>query len=236
MREPVRLARIAGLFYLIDGVCGGFAEAYVPSLVYRPGDAAATARNVAAHAELVRLGVVADLVQATFFLFTAMTLYLLLEHVHRNVARVMVTVVAISVGMMCLNRIHEFGALMVATDPGYATALSAGGTDALVLLLFDLTHYGVLAAQIFFGLWLLPFGYLVYKSGMFPRVLAILLFLGCAGYLVDLFTQFLDADVADALAPVTHTLPAVAEIAMVLWLVIRGVRTPRSELPTVTVP
>jgi len=229
MRTPQRLARTAGLFYLIVGVFGGFAEAYVPGKVYVPGDAAATAHNVVANAGLVRVGVVADLVQATFFLFTAMTLYLLLERVNKNVARAMVIFVAISVAMMCLNRVHQFAALLVATDASYADALGTPGSDALVLLMLDLQHYGVLAAQVFFGLWLLPLGYLVYKSRMFPRVLGVLLVIGCAGYIVDVFAGFLAPDLAAALGPFVLTPPAIAEIAMVLWLLVKGAKAPQQD-------
>jgi hypothetical protein len=229
MHSPKRQARIAGLLYLMVGILGGFAEAYVPGQVYVPGDAAMTAHNVVANAGLVRAGVVADLAQATFFTFTGMALYRLLEHVNKNVARAMMTFVAISVAIMCLNRVHQFGALLVATDASYAGTLGARGSDALVLLMLDLNHYGVLAAQIFFGLWLLPLGYLVYKSGMFPRVLGVLLATGCACYLVDLFTQFLAPGLAATLAPFLHTPPAVAEIAMVIWLLVKGAKAPRQD-------
>jgi hypothetical protein len=226
MRSPQRLARIAGLFYLVVGIGGGFAGAYVPAKVYMPGNAAATAHNVVANAGLVRAGAVADLVQATFFLFTAMALYLLLERVNKNVARAMVTFVAISVAMMCLNTVHQLGALHVATDASYADAFGARGSDVLVLLLLDLWHYGVLSAQIFFGLWLLPLGYLVYTSRMFPRVLGVFLALGCAGYLVDVFAQLLAPDLAAVLGPYLITPAAVAEIAMVLWLLVKGAKAP----------
>jgi hypothetical protein len=74
MCSPKRLARIAGLLYLIIGIFGGFAIAYVTAKVYVPGDAATTAGNVPANARLVRIGVIADLVQATVFVFLAMTL------------------------------------------------------------------------------------------------------------------------------------------------------------------
>jgi hypothetical protein len=223
--SPQRQARIAGLLYLMVGILGGFAEAYVPGQVYVPGDAAATAHNVVANADLVRIGVVADLAQVMFFTFTGMALYRLLEHVNKNVARAMMTFVAISVPIMGLNRVHQMAALLVATDPSYAQALGPGGSDALVLLMFELQHHGVLAAQIFFGLWLLPLGYLAYVSGLFPRALGVLLMIGCACYLVDLFTQFLAPDLAATLAPYLHTPPAVAEIAMVLWLLVKGVKT-----------
>jgi hypothetical protein len=229
MRENQRLARTAGLFYLIVAVLGGFAHLVVRAKVYEPGDAAATAQNVVANAGLVRIGFVADLVQATFFLFVAMTLYLLLKHVNANVARAMVTFVAIAVACICLNMVHQFAALLVATDAAYADALGAQGSDALVLLMLDLQHHGYLIAQIFFGLWLLPLGYLVYESGMFPRVLGVLLVIGCVGYLVDTFALFLAPDLGASVSPFVLAPAAVAEIAMLFWLLVKGVKAPRGD-------
>jgi len=121
MSSPKRLARTAGLFYLIVAIFGSFAHLYVRAKVYVPGDAATTAENVVANSALVRIGFVADSVQATFFLFVAMTLYLLLKHVNKNVARAMVTFVAIAVAIICLNMVHQFAALLVATDGTAAT-------------------------------------------------------------------------------------------------------------------
>src|SRR2546429_4919214 len=82
--SPKRIARIAGVLYLLVGIFGGFAEGYVEPKMYVAGDAAATAGNVVANAGLVRMGVVADLLDQTFFVFLALTLYVLLKHVHRH--------------------------------------------------------------------------------------------------------------------------------------------------------
>ncbi|MEV0970059.1 DUF4386 domain-containing protein [Microtetraspora glauca] len=229
MRAPHHLARTAGLFYLIVAILGGFAHFFSRGEVYRPGDATGTARNVVAHADLVRAGFVADLVQAAFFLFTAMTLYVLLKHVNRNAARAMVIFVAVAVAIICLNMVHQLAALLVATDTSYVGALGARGSDALVLLMLDLQHYGYLIAQIFFALWLLPLGYLVHRSGMFPRVLGVLLVIGCVGYLLDTFTLFLAPDLGAALDPFLVAPAGIAEIAMLLWLLVKGVRIPRQD-------
>jgi hypothetical protein len=169
MSSLKRLARIAGLLYLIVGIFGGFAIAYVTAKVYTPGDATTTAGNVLANAGLVRMGVIADLLQATVFVFLAMTLYVLLQDVNKNMARAMVILVAIATTLMCLNEVFQFAAVLVATDGSYATAFGAAGSHALVLLLLDIHHYGFLIAQIFFGLWLVPLGYLAYRSGCSPR-------------------------------------------------------------------
>src|SRR3954468_9230256 len=103
MSSPKRLARIAGLFYLVVAIFGGFAEGFVDSKMYVAGNATATAGNVLANAGLVRMGVVAHLVDGVFFVLTAVALYLLLNHVQKNVARVMVVFVALAVGIKCLN-------------------------------------------------------------------------------------------------------------------------------------
>ena len=90
MASPKRLARIAGFLYLIVGIFGAFAYGFLTTKVYVPGDATTTAANVVANEDLVRLGVVADLIQATVFVFLAMTFYLLLKHANKNAARAMV--------------------------------------------------------------------------------------------------------------------------------------------------
>jgi Domain of unknown function (DUF4386) len=178
-----------------------------------------------AKASLVNYSFVADLVQATFLVFVVMTLYRLLHHAGKNVARAMVIFVVIAVAIICLNMVHQLGALLVATDPGYAAAFGVQGSDALVLLLLDLQHYGYLVAQIFFGMWLFPLGLLAIRSSMFPRLLAQLLMVASASYLIDVLLQFLAPELADAVNPLLVTLFSVAEGSMLLYLLIRGVRT-----------
>ena len=87
--SPKRLARIAGVLYLFVGITGGFAEGFVEPKMYVAGNAAATAGNVVANSGLVRMAVVAELLDYIFFVFLVMTLYLLLQHVHKSVARAM---------------------------------------------------------------------------------------------------------------------------------------------------
>ena len=191
MSSPKQLARIAGVFYLLVGIFGGFAEGFVDPKLHVAGNAAATAANVVANAELVRMGVVAHLVDGVFFALTAMALYLLLNHVHKNAARSMVIFVVIAVGMICLNAVFLFEGMQVATDPSYVTAFGVAGSSALVMVLLDIQHYGTLAAQVFFGLWLAPLGYLAYRSGLFPKALGVVLVVATVSYLADSLAAFL---------------------------------------------
>ena len=235
MASAKRLAGIAGVLYLIVGIFGGFAEGVMEPKMYVAGDAAATAGNVVANAGLVRIGVVADLFQATIFVFLAMTLYLLLEHVNKTAARAMVILVAIATGIMCLNDVFEFEALRVATGAVDPTAMGAAGSNALVLVMLDLQHYGLLIAQIFFGLWLVPLGYLAYRSGMFPKSLGVALIVGGVCYLVDMLALFLVPDVGAKIAGFIVIPSAIAEFWMVGYLLLMAVRSPRPTDPATIV-
>ena len=227
--SPKRVARIAGVFYLLVGIFGGFAEGFGDPKMYVAGNAAATAGNVAANSGLVRMIVVAHLLDAIFFIFTAMTLYILLEHVHKSVARAMLILVALAVGMISLNAVFQFAGLRVATDSSYVAAFGAAGSNALVLLLLDIQHYGTLSAQVFFGLWLAPLGYLAYKSGLFPKALGVVLVTATICYLVDLFAAFLVPDFGKQIHTFIVIVPAIAEIWMVLYLLVVGVRTVKPD-------
>jgi Domain of unknown function (DUF4386) len=228
--SPKRLARIAGVLYLFVGIFGAFAEGFVEPKMYAAGNAAATAGNVVANAGLVRLGFVADLFNATVWVFLGLTLYLLLKHVNKSVARAMVVLVAIGASITCLNAVFEFESLRVATGAINLAALGTAGSNAIVLLLLDTQHYGIFISQIFFGLWLIPLGYLAYKSaGWFPKWLGVLLIVGGACYLVDLFAQFLVPDFGKEIHSFIWIPSALAEISMVVYLLVIGVRIQKPD-------
>ena len=226
MNSNKKTARIAGVLYLFVGIFGGFAEGYVEPKMYVAGNAAATAGNVIANAGLVRAGVVADLLDGTFFLFLALTLYNLLKDVNKSVARAMLILVAIASVITCFNSVFEFEGLRVATDNGYAAAFGTA-SNGVVLLLLEIQHYGLLIAQIFFGLWLAPLGYLAYKSGWFPKVLGLLLILGAACYLVDFLAAFALPDFGQTIHGYITIPSAIAEIWMLFCLLVIGVRAPK---------
>jgi hypothetical protein len=225
MNSDKKTARIAGVLYLLNGIFSGFAFAYVIGKVYVMGNAAATAANVVAYSGLVRIGVVADLFQATIWVFLAMTLYLLLKHVNKSAASTMVVLVAVGAAIVCLNDVFQFESLRIATDNAYAAAFGNAGSNALVLLLLDIHHYGFLIAQIFFGLWLVPLGYLAYKSGMFPKALGVALIAGGVCYLVGMLAVFLIPDFGEKINTFITIPSAIAEIWMLGYLLVIGVRT-----------
>lgn len=216
---------MAGLLYLVPAVFGAFAQ-IVRVQVYAPDSAAKTAANIVAHASLVRLSFVADLVQALVWLVMAMVLYRVLRHAGRGLARAMVIFVAVSVAITMLNSVFQLGALLVATNPAYAGAFGPGGSHALVLLLMNLQHYGYLIAQLSW-LWLFAVGLLGYRSGVFPRALSVLLMLGTVCYAADALLRFMAPDLANVSANVFVLPEILSEVSLLGYLLIKGVRTPR---------
>ena len=227
MTSPKSLATLAGVFYLLVAIFGYFALGYVDPKMYVARNAAATAGNVVANAGLVRLGVVAHLLQSTFFVFLGLTLYELLQPVSKAIVRAMLVLVALAAAIDCLNTVFLFESLRVATDNTYTTAFGVAGSNAFVLLLLDTQHYGTLIAQVFFGLWLVPLGYLVYNSaGMFPKWLGVILIIAAVGYLVDVFVAFLLPELSPQIRIYAVAVPAsIAEVSMLAYLLIVGGKT-----------
>ena len=219
MDSPKRLARTAGVLYLLVAILGTFAMLFVDKKVYVAGDAATTAGNLVANAGLVRAGVVADLIQATLWVVVAMTLYLLLRHASKSAASAMVVFAAIGAGITMLNGVFRFESLRVATGQ------VGPASNSLALLLLDTQHYGVFIAQVFMGLWLVPMGYLAYKSGWFPKALGVLLVVGGACYLVDTLALFLAPDFGKTVSTFVVIPSTIAEVWMVGYLLVIGVRT-----------
>jgi Domain of unknown function (DUF4386) len=229
MTSQKRLARTAGLLYLLVGIFGGFAQGFVYPKIYAAGDAATTAGNLVANSGLVRMGVVADLIQATVWVFLALALYRLLRHVHQSAAVAMVVLAALGAGIACLNAVFEFEGMRVATG-AVSLASGAAGTNGLALLLVDAQHYGLLIDTVFQGLWLMPLGYLAYKSGLFPKALGALLVVGGVCYLVDVLAQFLAPDLGPKIATFVVIPSAIAEISTVVYLLVIGVKTVKRDM------
>ena len=211
--SPVRQARVAGLLGVITLASGSFAAAVASRLIV-PDDLAATSRNVIASESLLRLGITANLVMMIAWMLYALMLYRILSAVNKHHAMVMLALVLSSVPIYMLNQVNLFAVLLAAEDQR---------PDQLKCFL-DLYKFGNLIAVIFFGLWLLPLGLLVFKSGFLPKVLGILLMIGSLGYLVLFVRTFLfpgsqSSLWTNPLLVVTH----VSELALMFWLLIRGV-------------
>lgn len=215
-------ARAAGLLYLLLAVTGGFSMLYVPSLIV-PGDAAATAGNILAHESLFRLGVVSGLISQVVFVFLVLALYQLFDAVNHTHAALMVALVVAAVPVGFVNMLNQVAALHVLSGADYLSVFEADQLNALVMLFLDLHRQGLLIVEIFWGLWLLPLGLLVIKARFMPRFIGILLIVGFLGYVIDFLTRLLFPDYTAMVSPVAGA-AKFGEVAMILWLLIRGTK------------
>lgn len=230
MQSNKRTARIAGLLYLIVVLAGIFSLAYVPSQINAANDAAATVRNLVAREPLFRLGIVAGLVCYTAFLLLPLALYKLLSPYGRQLAVLMVAFAVASVPIAFVVTLNKFDVLSLLSGADYLQTFSAEELQARVMLSLDAYNDGLLVTQIFWGLWLLPFGYLVFKSGILPKALGILLMLGCFGYLINFTGRVLFPGYAESGVAGFVRLPAsLGEIGICLWLLVMGAREPKEK-------
>jgi len=217
-------ARIAGLLYIAASAVGAVRLLYVPKALIVHGDAAATAANLVAHEAFFRLGIASELIGAALWLFVPLALYRLLRDVDRDLAVLMVILGAVmQVPLFFVNALTDAGALQLARGGGVFAAIDASQRNALAMLFLDLHHQLDLANAIFWGLWLVPFGLLVYRSRFLPRILGVWLIAACAGWLAFSITGFLFPAYEGAVYRYGQPL-LLGEVATMLWLVILGAK------------
>lgn len=229
MSSIKKTARIAGVLYLLVVVFGAFAEVGVRASLIVPGDAAATAQNIMTSASLFRIGFMSDLIMMTCYFFLAYTLYLVLKHANQELSLLFVLLTLASVAIMSLNMLNQFAALLLLSGADYLKVFSVDQLQALAMLFLNLHKYGYFIAQIFFGLWLLPVGYVGFKSGYFPKLLGILVILACFGHLIQYFQVFLFPDLEVITYP-GLAIATIAEVSLCFYLLIKGVKEQPASL------
>lgn len=220
------LARVAGVLYIL-GSLGPVLAMVQRSSIIRPGDAAATADNIRASEDLLRIDIAIGLVSVAAWPFAVMALYWLLRHGGQVAAGAMVITVTAAVAVECMNLISQLTVLIVATSSAYPRALGEAEADALVMVVTHLAGSGALLVGLFWGLWLLPLGYLVIKSGVLPGIVGVLLIVGGISYLTLHFVSVLAPNLAGAASYLL--LGDIGEVVFVVWLIVKGVRVPLAE-------
>lgn len=216
-------ARIAGLLYLIYIVVHISADVIGRSSIIVYGDAAATAKNILASAWQFRIGFMLDLFAAVLFLLTAWALYKLLKSVNENMALLFLLLNAGGVALQAVSDLFLPVSQMFLSGADYAKAFQPDQLQALAMSFLYLYKNGFTIAQIFYGAWLFPLGYLVFKSGFLPRILGIVLIIHCCTWLMTSLQFFLFPGFT-AIAYVSYPLGFIAEFGLSLWLLIMGAK------------
>lgn len=226
-RSPRQVARIAGVLYLVIIIAGIWAFFFVRSSLIVPGDAAATANKVLASEGLFRASIAADLVMIMSDVALALAFYVLFRPVNRALSLLAAFFRLAQAANLGINVLNLFFGLQLLHGAGNVAAFSADQLHDLALFFFNAHGVGYTISLVFFGFSILTLGYLIFKSGYMPKVLGILLIIAALGYLVDGFANVLlinYADYADILGTVVFGPALIAELAVALWLLIKGVQ------------
>ncbi len=224
MHPTNKTARVAGALYVFLGLTAPLSLIYIPRTLIVPGNATATAHRILASESLFRMGIVSELVAATITIFLVMTLYRLLNGVNKMHASLMVILGAlVSVPISFISVVNEIVALRLLHDADFLSVFSRPQLDALAMLFLSLHIKGLLVEEIFWGLWLFPFGLLVMRSGFLPRILGVLLIVNGFAYLATSLTGLLLPDYASVVNRFA-LIPETGELWIMLWLLIKGAK------------
>jgi hypothetical protein len=217
-------ARLAGLIYLIVVITGIFSLAYVPSKLIFWNDPAKTFQHIAESEMLFRMSLVSSAICYAAFLLLPFVLYKLLAPVNETAAKLMIILSVVSAPVSMLNLQNKYAVLTLINGANYLKSFNESNIQSQIVLFLENYDNGILIVSVFWGLWLFPFGYLVYKSGFLPRALGILLMLGCFGYLVNFVGNSMMQNYDGGLiADIASKPAAFGEIGTCLWLLIRGI-------------
>jgi len=217
-----RTARLAGLLYLVSSLPAPFALIYVPGKVFVEGDPAATAERLRTLTGLVHAGIAASLASGILFISVPLVLYRLFRKTSEWAALTMLVLILISFPISLHAVVNQIAALNLAGGSA-AGSLGAPERDALAYLALQLHHKEMMVAEIFWGLWLFPFGVCVRRSGFIPRFLGVLLMIAGGGYVADAFAEL----AFPQFAPLTERLTTFTnfcELPIIFWLLVWGAR------------
>ncbi len=225
MHPLKKAARIAGAVYLSLVLTAPFSLLYVPGKLIVRGNAAATASNILTHEMLFRLCIVSELLSSVIFICLGLALYRLLCGVNKTWAGAMLALVLVSAAVGFLNVLNYVAALTLIHGTEFLGAFETPQRYALGMLFLRLHGQGELMNEIFWGLWLFPFGLLVFRSGFLPRFLGVWLMLACFVWVALSLTALLFPPYYEAAFKMAQPV-LFAELAIMLWLLIKGAKVP----------
>ncbi|MFC2151823.1 DUF4386 domain-containing protein [Bacteroidota bacterium] len=216
-------ARLAGLLYLLVIITGVYSVIFVSSRIFVQGDVITTCKNILANEFLFRTSIINDFISNTIFLLLVLVLYRLFKQVNEHQAKLMVAFVIVQIPFVFFIEALNITSLMIVKAEILKT-LEPGQRQDLLMLLFKINEYGALTLEIFWGLWLIPLGQLVYKSMFIPRIFGILLIVAGIAYINDSFVAILFPSYNPIFSKPTLLLVAIGEISIMLWLLIKGAK------------
>ncbi|MCB8976099.1 MAG: DUF4386 domain-containing protein [Ardenticatenaceae bacterium] len=222
MNASKKTARMAGVLYFLYIVSHIFADVVGRSQLIVWEDAATTAQNIMASLGQFRIGFMSDLLAALLFLLAAWALYTLLKSVNQNIALLFLLLNLVGVAIQTFSDLFLIASPLLLSGADYLNVFPVEQLQAVVLFFLNVHKNGLMVAQLFYSAWLLPLGYLVFKSGFLPKVLGIVLMIHCATWLMTFLQYFLLPDFT-AITYISYPLGFIAEFGLSLWLLLKGI-------------
>jgi len=210
--NPNKIARNAGFLYLLLIPLGIFGILYVPAKLIVAGDISATMNNILENEMLFRMSILSAFLVQFVNLIVVLLLYKFLKGVNKNAAVLMVLFLLLAIPIAFINELNNLAVLSLIKQEK--------ASESLISFFLDMHNSGIYIAQIFWGLWLFPMGYLIYRSGFIPKIIGVLLMIGCFGYVSDSIVYLLSLDLPMNVSEFTF----IGEVVFPLWLIIMGVR------------
>ncbi len=222
MNSIQKTARTAGVLYFVYIAATMFANVSRTKLIVF-GDAITTANNIQTSEWLFRIGFVSDVLAGVLFLLAAWALYVLLKPVDKNIALLFLLLNLGGVAVQCLNMLNLYSVVSFLSGADYLKIFQAEQLPAFAMFFLYLYKNGFMIAQFFYGAWLFPLGYLVFKSGFLPKLLGIVLMIECFGWLLYPFQFFLFPSFT-VITYFSFVIGFIGEFSLTLWLLIKGVK------------
>jgi hypothetical protein len=226
MNTNKKTARLAGFLYFMYFITSLIAN-FFGNFVFV--DAPATLNTIIAHESLFRIGLVISLFSVVFFLLAAWALYVLLKTVNKNIALLFLLLNLGGFAIFCFSMLNLFASMLLLSGADYLKVFQPDQLQAQAMFFINLYKNGYIIAQIPYGIWLFPLGYLVFKSDFLPKILGILLIVDCFGLLIFVFQRFLLPGYEVISYPCT-AVSFIAELSLTLWLLIKGVKDQKPTL------
>lgn len=222
--SPRVLARLAGVFEVLEGLAASGQIVVVPMFIVA-GDAAATAHNILDRESAFRAAAALSLIDVVLHLAWGLLLYELLRIVDRRVATFTAFVLIVGCALQAVSGLLLLAPLAVVGGGTALGAFTAEQQQALAYLTLRWNAYAYDVFLAFFGFWLIPTGYLIFRSGFLPRIIGVLLVVDGLGW-----STFVSPSLGSSLFPLVVAGSGLGEIPLILWLLVRGVDVDRWRL------
>lgn len=223
MSERKKWTHLAGFCYLIVVISGIICLGYIPNQLIDWQSPEITYQNISKNLGLFRIGVFASIICYLAYTVLPLILYKILSPIHKNLSIMMVVLVIVSIPITFYNLANKLDIINLFTKPQITKLFDESQKIERTFLLLRTYENGLTMASLFWGLWLFPFGLLVVKSGFLPKLLGVLLVMGCFGYCINIFGNLLVPNYNSLGISNYVSIPAsVGEIGTCLWLLIMG--------------